>query len=119
MCSATGIQLNCSVLLEAVEVTDNMKTADDALLLGGVRFASRLLTGTGKFASRELIAPMLAASGSEMITVALRRVDPKAGEQDILRYIPPSVRVLPNTSGARTAAEAVRPPLRSSAERLS
>ncbi len=82
--------------------------ADDVLLLGGVRFGSRLFTGTGKFASRELIAPMLAASGSELITVALRRVDPKAGEQDILRYIPPSVRVLPNTSGARTAEEAVR-----------
>ena len=81
---------------------------DDALLLGGIRFTSRLLTGTGKFASRDLITPMLAASGSEMITVALRRVDPTAGEQDILRYIPSSVRVLPNTSGARTAAEAVR-----------
>jgi len=85
-----------------------INAADDALLLGGVRFSNRLLTGTGKFASHDLIAPMLAASGSELITVALRRVDPKAGEQDILRYIPPSVRILPNTSGARTAEEAVR-----------
>ncbi len=86
----------------------DIQDSEDSLLVGGVSFTSRLFTGTGKFSSRDLIAPMLAASASEMITVALRRVDPQAGEKDILRYIPPSVRVLPNTSGARTAAEAVR-----------
>lgn len=81
---------------------------DGALILGDTRFTNRLLTGTGKFGSRELISPMLEASGSQMITVALRRVDPTAGEQNILSYIPPSVTLLPNTSGARTAGEAVR-----------
>ncbi len=81
---------------------------EDTLNLGGVKFTSRLLTGTGKFASKKLIAPMLKASGSEMITVALRRVDPTADEGNILNYIPKSVTLLPNTSGARTAEEAVR-----------
>ena len=49
---------------------------NDRLILGDVEFTSRLFTGTGKFASKELITPMLEASGSQMITVALRRVDP-------------------------------------------
>ncbi|MDD9302937.1 MAG: thiazole synthase [Desulfobacter sp.] len=82
---------------------------EDRLILGDQSFSSRLLTGTGKFASKDLIAPMLEASGSELITVALRRVDPKARAQDnILAKIPDSVTLLPNTSGARTAREAVR-----------
>ena len=81
---------------------------DDLLTLGPKTFSSRLLTGTGKFASKTLIAPMLAASGSQMITVALRRVDPGADQENILSHIPDSVTLLPNTSGARTAEEAVR-----------
>jgi thiazole synthase len=78
------------------------------LVLGGKRFTSRLFTGTGKFADKALITKMLAASGSEMITVALRRVDADAGAENILQYIPETVTLLPNTSGARTADEAVR-----------
>ena len=82
---------------------------DDVLTLGPKTFTSRLLTGTGKFASKSLIRPMLAASGSQMITVALRRVDSSADSQDnILAQIPEQVTLLPNTSGARTADEAVR-----------
>ena len=81
---------------------------NDALKLGGKQFKSRLLTGTGKFASKALIAPMLERSGSEMITVALRRVDPDSRNDNILDFIPESVTLLPNTSGARNAAEAVR-----------
>ncbi len=80
----------------------------DLLTLGNKTFSSRLLTGTGKFASKTLIAPMLEASGSEIITVALRRVDPTADQGNILSHIPDSVTLLPNTSGARTADEAVR-----------
>jgi len=78
------------------------------LTLGGRVFTSRLLTGTGKFSDRSWIPRMLAASGSEMITVALRRVDPAAGADNILAYIPEGVTLLPNTSGARNAEEAVR-----------
>lgn len=81
---------------------------EDLLTLGPKTFSSRLLTGTGKFASKQLIAPMLAASGSQMITVALRRVDPGAAQENILSHIPDTVTLLPNTSGARTAEEAVR-----------
>jgi thiazole synthase len=80
----------------------------DVLTIGGQSFSSRLLTGTGKFASNHLITEMLAASGSQMITVALRRVDQGAGADNILDYIPANVTLLPNTSGARTAGEAVR-----------
>lgn len=78
------------------------------LNIGGKSFDSRLLTGTGKFAAKSWIPKMLAASGSQMITVALRRVDAEAGTENILEYIPDTVTLLPNTSGARTAEEAVR-----------
>lgn len=78
------------------------------LTIGGREFTSRLFTGTGKFSDRSWIPRMLSASGSEMITVALRRVDSAAGADNILDYIPESVTLLPNTSGARTADEAVR-----------
>ena len=78
------------------------------LTLGGRLFTSRLFTGTGKFADRALIPKMLAASGSQLITVALRRVDASAGAENILDFIPDGVTLLPNTSGARTADEAVR-----------
>lgn len=81
---------------------------EDLLTLGNKSFSSRLLTGTGKFASKTLITPMLEASGSEIITVALRRVDPTADQGNILAHIPDTVTLLPNTSGARTADEAVR-----------
>lgn len=78
------------------------------LSLGGVDFNSRLFTGTGKFADPAQIPAMLEASGSEMITVALRRVDPKSGADGVLKHIPKGVTLLPNTSGARTAEQAVR-----------
>jgi len=81
---------------------------DEVLILGGRTFTNRLFTGTGKFAANHLIADMLAASGSQMITVALRRIDMNAQADNILHHIPRTVTLLPNTSGARTAQEAVR-----------
>ncbi len=81
---------------------------DDILTIGGRAFSSRLFTGTGKFATRSWIPKMLAASGSEMITVALRRIDQEGAAENILDFIPKDVVLLPNTSGARTAEEAVR-----------
>jgi thiazole synthase len=80
----------------------------DTFLLGGKEFHNRLFTGTGKFARPGLIPQMLAASGSEMITVALRRVNFDAREENILNYVPKTAVLLPNTSGARNAGEAVR-----------
>ncbi len=81
---------------------------DEKLKIGGHSFTSRLLTGTGKFAAKSWIPKMLAASESEMITVALRRIDSGGTNENILDFIPENVVLLPNTSGARTAEEAVR-----------
>jgi thiazole synthase len=81
---------------------------EQGLKLGDKVFTNRLFTGTGKFADKALIPKMLAASGSQMITVALRRVDAASVDENILDYIPDTVTLLPNTSGARTAEEAVR-----------
>lgn len=80
----------------------------DKLILGGKEFGSRLLTGTGKFSDKGLIAPMLESSKSEIITMALRRVDFSMPDENILNFIPKGTTLLPNTSGARTAEEAVK-----------
>ena len=83
-------------------------TRDDALVLGGRRLTSRLFMGTGKFGREENIPAIAEACGSEVITVALRRVDLGGKEGNILSHIPGHMQLLPNTSGARTADEAVR-----------
>lgn len=80
----------------------------DDLLLGGRTLTSRLFLGTGKFAANALIPEVVAASGAQVVTVALRRVDPGAGGENILAHVPSGCQLVPNTSGARTAAEAVR-----------
>ena len=82
---------------------------NDELLIGGRAFDSRLIVGTGKFASAAIMADALAASGAGMATVALRRVDLTAPNNPITDFIDRSkVLILPNTSGAATAEEAVR-----------
>lgn len=81
----------------------------DRLTIAGREFNSRLLVGTGKFASPQIMAQALAASGAEILTVALRRVDIDDPQDDTLREIDRDrYLLLPNTSGARTAEEAVR-----------
>src|SRR5712675_3266777 len=82
------------------------------LIIAGREFQSRLLVGTGKFSSPEAMRDALAASGTEMVTVALRRAD-LTGKKDpfanILEFIDPKkYLILPNTSGAMNAEEAVR-----------
>jgi thiazole synthase len=80
----------------------------DPLVIGGREFGSRLFLGTGKFPSNEALRGAIEASGTEMVTVALRRVDPTATE-DILDAIDlDDVLLLTNTSGAVDADEAVR-----------
>ena len=81
--------------------------SDDPLVIAGRRFSSRLFLGTGKFPSSTSLRATIAASGTEMVTVALRRVDPTADE-DVLDALPPDVLLLTNTSGAVDADEAVR-----------
>ncbi len=83
-----------------------------SLVIAGRSFSSRLILGTGKFAAPEAMQSALAASGTEMVTVALRRAD-LSGKKDpfanILEYIDPKkYLLLPNTSGAMNADEAVR-----------
>lgn len=81
----------------------------DLLTLGGRTFRSRLIVGTGKFSSPEVMSDALAASGAEMVTVALRRVDLDAPRNPITDFIDQSkYLILPNTSGAADADEAVR-----------
>ncbi len=83
---------------------------NDPLEIAGRRFRSRLMIGTGKFPSAQALREAIAASGSEIVTVALRRVDLSNPEEEgILSAIDPEKQlILPNTSGARTAEEAVR-----------
>ena len=82
------------------------------LEIAGRRFQSRLMAGTGKFASNALMRDTLASCGSEIVTVALRRADLSGGDDpqaDILKFIDPDkYLILPNTSGAMDADEAVR-----------
>ena len=80
----------------------------EKLIIGGREFSSRLFVGTGKFSSNKLMSEAIAASGSQMVTVALKRIDTANEEDDMLRHvIRPDVRILPNTSGVRNAEEAV------------
>lgn len=79
---------------------------EDALVIGGRELASRLFIGTGKLGDDALIPEIAKSSGAQVITVALRRVE--KGQKGILSHIPPDMILLPNTSGARTAQEAVR-----------
>ncbi len=79
---------------------------NDALILGGHRFRSRFILGSGKY-SLHLIKAAVKDAGAELITLAVRRANTKETE-NILDFIPDHVTLLPNTSGARTAEEAVR-----------
>ncbi|MFC0227724.1 thiazole synthase [Serratia aquatilis] len=78
------------------------------LQIADTTFTSRLLTGTGKFASSALMLASLQASGSQLVTMAMKRVDLRNGNDAILAPLQQlGVRLLPNTSGAKTADEAV------------
>src|ERR687893_1202621 len=87
-----------------MSVTD---TATDPLTIGGRELSSRLLLGTGGFRSLEAIAAAIEASGSELVTVALRRIDPAARGSLVDVLDAAGVQVLPNTAGCYTARDAV------------
>jgi thiazole synthase len=89
-----------------------MSSSNGPLIIAGRRFRSRLILGTGKFSSPEVMRDALETSGAELVTVALRRAD-LSGKKDpfanILEFIDPEkFLLLPNTSGAMNAQEAVR-----------
>ncbi len=79
---------------------------EDKLILGGREFTSRFILGSGKY-SLKLIEAAVKDAGAQIITLAVRRANTKEHES-ILDYIPEGVTLLPNTSGARDAKEAVR-----------
>ncbi len=87
------------------EKTDEKEQQDD-LVLGGHHFHSRFILGSGKY-SLKLIEAAVRDAGAELVTVAVRRAN-TAEKENILDYVPPQVTLLPNTSGARTAEEAVK-----------
>lgn len=83
-----------------------MNQQKDTLIIGGHEFQSRFILGSGKY-SMELIRAAVEEAGAQMVTLALRRAN-QGGMTNILDYIPEGVTLLPNTSGARNAEEAVR-----------
>lgn len=80
--------------------------SNDRLIIGGQEFSSRFILGSGKY-SLSLIEAAVKDAGAEIITLAIRRANTKE-QENILDYIPKGVTLLPNTSGARDAGEAVR-----------
>lgn len=81
----------------------------DTLKIAGREFQSRLFLGTGKFSSNRLMAAAIRVSGTEMVTVAMKRVELGDQEDDLLTHVVqhPGIQLLPNTSGVRNAEEAV------------
>ena len=81
----------------------------EKLVLGGREFSSRLVVGTGKYKDFPTMQKALLASGAELVTVAVRRLDLQArGEASLLHWIPKHMALLPNTAGCYTADDAVR-----------
>lgn len=85
---------------------EEMDRTEDKLILGGHEFTSRFILGSGKF-SLDLVKACIEKAGTQIITLALRRAN-QGGLANILDYIPKNITLLPNTSGARNAEEAVR-----------
>lgn len=81
---------------------------NDILKIGGKELTSRIFVGTGKYSDNSLIPAVVKASGAQVATVALRRVDFSSDEGNLIKFVPDSCTLMPNTSGARTAEEAVR-----------
>jgi thiazole synthase len=80
----------------------------DKFILGGEELSSRLLIGTGKYGNNKILPEVASESGTNMVTMAVRRVDLDNKEENIIEYIPKNIILLPNTSGARNAEEAIR-----------
>jgi thiazole synthase len=83
--------------------------SEPGLVIAGRRFASRLIVGTGKYPSNEVMAEAHRRSGADMVTVAVRRVDLRAREESLLAWIDTSrIMILPNTAACYTVEDAVR-----------
>ena len=81
---------------------------EDPLVIAGKSFKSRLIVGTGKYPSHTVMANAHAASGAEMVTVAVRRVPLDRSSESFLDYLNPALQILPNTAACYTAEDAIR-----------
>lgn len=84
------------------------QNTNDPLIIAGTEFQSRFLLGTGKFKNKNEVSESITTSGTEIVTVALRRIDIEKHEENILEHIPQGITLMTNTSGARNAKEAIR-----------
>lgn len=89
---------------------DEARALDGPLVIGGRAFTSRLIVGTGKYATNQVMVDAIRASGAEMVTVAVRRVDlDRSKEEGILHHLDPQESfLLANTAGCHTAEDAIR-----------
>ncbi len=94
--------------MTTINPLENVTESSDDLIIAGKTVKSRLITGSGKYTDDRIIKDVLEAAECDIITVALRRVDLDKTDESFLKYIPEGKTLLPNTSGARTADEAVR-----------
>ncbi|MDR3275224.1 MAG: thiazole synthase [Endomicrobium sp.] len=85
-----------------------MNENKDILSIAGLELESRIFIGSGKFPNNELIPEIIKSSHAQVMTVAVRRIDFENPKENILSCIPKNIHIMPNTSGARTAGEAVR-----------
>jgi thiazole synthase len=99
-----------STVVEEDMAPDELERLDEPLVIGGRRFRSRLIVGTGKYDDPATMVAALRASGTEMVTVAVRRVDLDASkEESLLHHLDPEeFFLLPNTAGCYTAEDAIR-----------
>ena len=94
---------------ETLEAPAAASATEDALVLGGRAFRSRLIVGTGKYATFPLMKQALEESGAEIVTVAVRRVNlTDRSKESLLDYIPRGMTLLPNTAGCYNAEDAIR-----------
>jgi thiazole synthase len=105
--AAAPPERNGSAAPGAAQATPAPRAAEDSLAIAGRTLRSRLLLGTGGFTSLELLSDAIAASGCELVTVALRRIDPGARGSLIDVLADAHVELLPNTAGCHTARDAV------------
>src|SRR5689334_23263911 len=89
-------------------ISSEAVSMQDSFEIAGRRFESRLIIGTGKYKSFAENKACIEASGAQMVTVAVRRVNIDRREESLLDFIPKEVALLPNTAGCYTADEAIR-----------
>src|SRR4029453_19117574 len=90
---------------EGIDLTSTIR---DPLVIAGREFRSRLITGTGKYSSFEVMRDAVLASECELVTIAVRRIELDRDAEVITAGLPESVLLLPNPAGCETAEEAVR-----------